>query len=50
LLALLIHAAFTIVAAFLMDRVGRRPLIIASFAGMGACLAALSAVILLPSE
>lgn len=43
-------AAFTVVAALLMDRLGRRALLLTSFAGMAACLAALSAFMLLPSE
>lgn len=37
-------------AAVLMDRAGRRPLLLTSFGGMAACLAALSAFMLLPSE
>ena len=35
-------------ATLLMDRAGRRPLLLASHAGMGACLAALSAAFVLP--
>ncbi|PSC75287.1 plastidic glucose transporter 4-like isoform [Micractinium conductrix] len=45
----LTNLAFTLVAAVLMDRAGRRPLLLTSFAGMGACLAAFSAVLLLPT-
>ena len=33
-----------------MDRAGRRALLLASFSGMAACLSALSAFMLLPSE
>lgn len=33
-----------------MDRTGRRALLLTSFGGMAACLAALSAFMLLPSE
>lgn len=44
------RAAFTVVAALLMDRAGRRVLLLTSFAGMAACLAALAAVMRLPSE
>ena len=37
-------------ATVLMDRAGRRPLLLVSHAGMGACLAALSAAFLVPGE
>jgi hypothetical protein len=46
----LANLGFTIVAAVLMDRAGRRALLLTSFGGMAACLAALSAFMLLPSE
>lgn len=45
----LANLAFTIVAALLMDRTGRRALLLTSFGGMAACLAALSAFMLLPT-
>lgn len=48
--SLVCPAAFTVVAALLMDRAGRRVLLLTSFAGMAACLAALSGVMQLPSE
>ena len=37
-----INVAFTMVAGALMDRLGRRPLMLASYAGMSACLLAVS--------
>lgn len=40
----------TAVAAALVDRLGRKRLLTWSFAGMGACLAAMAAFLLLPSE
>ncbi|KAL4430702.1 hypothetical protein ABPG75_005958 [Micractinium tetrahymenae] len=45
----LTNVAFTVVAALLMDHAGRRPLLLTSFAGMAACLAALAAVMQLPT-
>lgn len=44
----LTNLAFTLVAAGLMDRAGRRNLLLTSFVGMAGCLATLSAFMLLP--
>ncbi len=44
------NLGMTLVAAVLMDRAGRRALLTASFAGMGACLALTSAFMWLPGE
>ena len=37
-------------ATVLMDRAGRRPLLLVSHAGMGACLAGLSAAFVIPGK
>ncbi len=50
ILMALVNLAFTLLAASLMDRMGRKPLLIVSFAGMAACLAGVAIVIYVPSE
>lgn len=46
----LVNVVFTLVAAHLSDRAGRRPLLLLSFAGMCASLAGVAVVVLLPTS
>lgn len=46
----LINVSFTLVAAAMMDKMGRKPLLQASFAGMAGCLAVVALIIYVPSE
>eukprot|EP00877_Chromochloris_zofingiensis_P014348 jgi/Chrzof1/9167/Cz03g38140.t1 len=46
----LINVSFTLVAAAMMDKMGRKPLLQASFAGMAGCLAVVALIIYVPTS